>query len=148
MLKANSNDTYQPPSLIILLVSFFLISDAAVFEVSPFFLSLWRMFEAAEELARLFLYSKEAWRELSAKAVNWTELEVINTAPEPASGHLHQGGIWISWGGGGHKSCCVCVCIRGGGAICDRVQLLMFAKALENRSRWAMRGDDGKWGTQ
>lgn len=62
MLKANSNDTYQPPSLIILLVSFCLVSDASVFEVSspPSFLSLWRMFEAAEELARFFLYSKEA----------------------------------------------------------------------------------------
>ncbi len=42
MLKANSNDTYQPLSLIILLVSFCLVSDASVFEVSspPSFLSL------------------------------------------------------------------------------------------------------------
>lgn len=62
MLKANSNDTYQPLSLIILLVSFCLVSDASVFEVSspPSFLTPWRMFEAAEELARFFLYSEEA----------------------------------------------------------------------------------------
>ncbi len=37
---------------------------------------------------------------------------------EPAPGHLHQGGIWISRGGTNHVVCvcvCVCVCVSGGG---------------------------------
>ncbi len=46
--------------------------------------------------------------------------------PEPAPGHLHQGGILISWGGkkggGGGGS-------GGKRAICDRVQLLTLVKA-------------------
>ncbi len=66
----------------------------------------------------------------------------FNCDTEPAPGHLHQGGIWISRGGGGtnHIVCecvCVCVCVGVGGGmarecpptICDRVQLLTLAKA-------------------
>ncbi len=88
---------------------------------------------------------------------NWHKL----TGVKPASGLLHQGGIWVSRGG---KNPIVC---GGGGeggfdgkrTICDRVQLLTLAKAcnfflralfyrfcFRNRSRSASRGDHRKRG--
>ncbi len=89
--------------------------------------------------------------------------------PEPAPGHLHQGGIWISRGSqmllSAPQSVCVCVCVLGGGgggerAICDREHLLKWGIAVlfalfyrfhfrfRNPSHSARRRKVGKWGAQ
>ncbi len=92
----------------------------------------------------------------------WTSIKGV--WPEPAPGHLHQGGIWISRGGTNH----VARTRRGGGGIrvgsvqsmiaCSCWRSLKHAIAFlcalfyrfhfrfRNRSRSARRGEDEKWG--